>query len=123
MNAGEMTFPDLVKSKLSGAALKEWESKYFTLGLPQMRELAKKLGAGDLYFDWEKARAPEGYYRIHGGVRMCAERAKAFAQYADLVWMETAKPKYAEAKEFRDIVHKEVPYLMLAYNQSPSFNR
>jgi isocitrate lyase len=120
--AGEMTFPDLVRSKLAADKVAEWDAQCYQLGLPKLRELAKKLGAGDLYFDWEKARTPEGYYRINGGVRMCAERAKAFAQYADLVWMETAKPKYAEAKEFRDIVHKEVPYLMLAYNQSPSFN-
>merc|ERR1719163_2469540 len=112
-----MTFPDLVKSKLSGAALKEWESKYFLHGIEDLKALAKKLGAGDLYFDWERARTPEGYYRIKGGVRMCAERAKAFAPYADIVWMETGKPKYAQAKEFRDIVLKEVPHLMLAYNQ------
>merc|ERR1712007_247821 len=36
--------------------------------------------------------------------------------------METAVPNYDQAKEFRDDVLKAVPDLMLAYNQSPSFN-
>merc|ERR1712125_271845 len=82
----------------------------------------KKLGAGDLYFDWELARTPEGYYRIKGCEKYCAQRAKAFAPYCDMVWMETGKPIYAQAKMFRDDVLTEVPHLMLAYNQSPSFN-
>merc|ERR1712007_101706 len=43
---------------------------------------------------------PEGYYRIKGCEKYCAQRAKAFAE---------------------DVL-AEVPHLMLAYNQSPSFN-
>merc|ERR1712110_697636 len=72
--------------------------------------------------DWELARPPEGYYRIKGCEKYCAQRAKAFAPYCDMVWMETGKPIYAQAKMFRDDVLAEVPHLMLAYNQSPSFN-
>merc|ERR1712050_647953 len=36
--------------------------------------------------------------------------------------METGKPIYSQAKMFRDDVLADVPYLMLAYNNSPSFN-
>merc|ERR1712037_559603 len=57
-----------------------------------------------------------------GCEKFCAQRAKAFAPYCDMVWMETGKPNLAQAKMFRDDVLAEVPHLMLAYNQSPSFN-
>jgi isocitrate lyase len=120
--AGEMTFPELVRSKLDKSKHAEWDAECYSLGLPGLKALAKKLGAGDLYFDWEKARTPEGYYRINGGVQMCAVRAKAFAPSCDLCWMETGVPKLADAKLFKQIVHKAYPNLMLAYNQSPSFN-
>merc|ERR1712226_189607 len=120
--AGEMTFPDLVRTKLTGDALAKWDATYFKHSLTEMQALAKSLGAGDLYFDWELARTPEGYYRIKGCEKYCAQRAKAFAPYCDMVWMETGKPIYAQAKMFRDDVLAEVPHLMLAYNQSPSFN-
>merc|ERR1719188_1071414 len=120
--AGEMTFPDLVRTKLTGDALARWEASYFKLSLSDMQALAAELGATDLFFDWELARTPEGYYRIKGCEKFCAQRAKAWAPYCDMVWMETGKPIYAQAKMFRDDVLAEVPHLMLAYNQSPSFN-
>merc|ERR1711983_519409 len=41
---------------------------------------------------------------------------------ADLVWMETGKPGIDQAKAFADDVLGALPNLMLAYNQSPSFN-
>jgi isocitrate lyase len=53
----------------------------------------------------------------------CAiNRAVAFAPYADLLWMETKKPIYAQAKEFAEGVHSAYPGHWLAYNLSPSFN-
>jgi isocitrate lyase len=122
VRAGEMTFPDLIAGKLSGDALKEWNAKWFALSLNDQKALAKKLGAGEPFFDWELARTPEGYYRIKGCDKYCAQRAKAFAPYADMVWMETGKPILKQAKAFADDVRSEVPHLMLAYNNSPSFN-
>merc|ERR1719412_2917148 len=109
-----MTFPDLVKSRLAGdkTKLAEFESKCYTLSLTA---LAKTLGLSDddMYFDWELSRAPEGYYAIQGGTRMCAERAKAFAPYTDIIWMETKKPTLKVAQEFRDLVHAHYPHQML----------
>lgn len=87
-----------------------------------MKDLAKKLGAGEPFFCWESARTPEGYYRIKGCDKYCAQRAKAFAPYADMIWMETGKPILEQAKEFARDVRAEFPHLMLAYNNSPSFN-
>jgi len=46
----------------------------------------------------------------------------AFAPYADLLWMESAKPDYEQAKTFANGVKKVYPEQWLAYNLSPSFN-
>merc|ERR1712159_222499 len=80
------------------------------------------LGAGDVYFDWEAARAPEGYYRIKGSTDYCIQRAIAFAPYADCIWMETGKPILSQAQKFAAEVRAAVPHQMLAYNLSPSFD-
>merc|ERR1719223_781292 len=72
--------------------------------------------------DCLQARSVEGFYRIQGCTKFCAQRAKAFAPYCDAVWMETAVPGLVQAKEFRDDVLTVHPHLMLAYNNSPSFN-
>merc|ERR1719277_1324674 len=69
--AGCMTFPEAVakaaKSKgVSDDAIAAWKKSALKMSLTQMRESAHKLGAGDVYFDWEAARSVEGYYRIQG---------------------------------------------------------
>jgi len=120
--AGAMTFPQAVAKHLKGDKLKEFQKKQYDLSLPQMKKLAQELGAPKIDFDWELPRSVEGYYRIDGCTKFCAQRAKAFAPFADIIWMETAKPIVAQAKEFAEDVLSVVPHLMLAYNQSPSFN-
>ena len=49
-------------------------------------------------------------------------RAKAYAPYADLIWVETGTPDLGLAREFATELHREFPGKMLAYNCSPSFN-
>lgn len=86
------------------------------------RKFAKELLGKDVYFDWEKPRAREGYYRYQGGTQCAVNRARAYAPYADLIWMESKLPDYAQAKEFADGVKAAYPKQWLAYNLSPSFN-
>ena len=74
------------------------------------------------YWNWDTPRTREGYYRYQGGTLCAINRAVAFAPYADLLWMETKKPIYAQAKEFAEGVHTAYPGHWLAYNLSPSFN-
>ena len=74
------------------------------------------------YWNWDAPRTREGYYRYQGGTLCAINRAVAFAPYADLLWMETKKPIYAQAKEFAEGVHTAYPGHWLAYNLSPSFN-
>lgn len=75
-----------------------------------------------IYFDWEACRVREGYYRIKPGINYCIRRARAYAPYADLIWMETGKPGIPDARKFSEGVKKVFPNQMLAYNLSPSFN-
>lgn len=74
------------------------------------------------FWDWDAPRTREGYYRYQGGTQAGIHRAVAFAPYADLLWMETKKPIFDQAKEFAQGVHAAYPGHWLAYNLSPSFN-
>ncbi|KAG5357963.1 Isocitrate lyase [Yarrowia sp. B02] len=88
----------------------------------EARALASRLLGKDIYFNWEAARVREGYYRYQGGTQCAVNRGIAYAPYADLIWMESKLPDYAQAKEFAEGVKNAVPHQWLAYNLSPSFN-
>ncbi|UBI02589.1 isocitrate lyase [Corynebacterium freneyi] len=70
----------------------------------------------------EGDRTAEGYYRVKNGIEPCIERAKSYAPYADMIWMETGTPDLELAKQFAEAVKAEYPDQLLAYNCSPSFN-
>ena len=67
-------------------------------------------------------RTAEGFYCVRNGLDAAIHRGLAFAQYADLLWCETAKPDMTEARRFAEAIHAKFPGKMLAYNCSPSFN-
>ena len=67
-------------------------------------------------------RTAEGFYKVTNGLAPCIARAKAYAPYSDLIWMETGTPDLELAKKFAEGVKAEFPDQMLAYNCSPSFN-
>ncbi|WP_460689370.1 isocitrate lyase [Nesterenkonia suensis] len=67
-------------------------------------------------------RTAEGFYKVRNGIEPCIARAKAYAPYSDLIWMETGTPDLEYAKQFAEAVKSEFPDQMLAYNCSPSFN-
>ena len=67
-------------------------------------------------------RTAEGFYRVRNGIEPCIARAKAYAPYSDLIWMETGTPDLEVARKFAEAVKAEYPDQMLAYNCSPSFN-
>ena len=83
--------------------------------------MAKSFGV-DPYWNWDAPRAREGFYRYQGGTKACIARGAAYSKYADLIWMETKSPIYAQAKEFALGVKAANPTVKLAYNLSPSFN-
>src|SRR3954469_9388258 len=67
-------------------------------------------------------RTAEGFFRVKSGPAPAIARGVAYADYADLLWVETGKPDLDFARDFAEAVHKEHPGKMLAYNCSPSFN-
>jgi isocitrate lyase len=67
-------------------------------------------------------RTAEGFYRVRSGPEAAIARGVAYADYADLLWVETGKPDLEFARSFAEAVHREHPDKMLAYNCSPSFN-
>ena len=69
-------------------------------------------------------RTEEGFFRLDpkDSFERCVVRGLAFAEYADLLWMETSTPNLEQAKRFAEAIHSRYPNKMLAYNCSPSFN-
>ncbi|XP_018458533.2 isocitrate lyase [Raphanus sativus] len=129
-----MTFSDAVVEALNRMNLNESEKSRMVnewlnharyencLSNEQGRELAAKLGVTDLFWDWDLPRTREGFYRFQGSVTAAVVRGWAFAQIADLIWMETASPDLKECTQFAEGVKSKTPEVMLAYNLSPSFN-
>ena len=75
----------------------------------EARAIAKGLTGVDVHWDWDSPRTREGYYRYQGGCQCAVNRAIAYAPYADMIWMESKMPDYAQAKEFADGVHAVWP--------------
>ena len=67
-------------------------------------------------------RSPEGFYYVKAGLDQAIARGLAYAEYADMVWCETAEPNLDEAQRFAAALHAKHPGKLLAYNCSPSFN-
>jgi len=67
-------------------------------------------------------RTTEGFYYVKNGLEQCISRGLSYAEYADLIWMETSNPDIGLAREFAQAIKHEYPNKMLAYNCSPSFN-
>ncbi|SGZ51538.1 CIC11C00000003526 [Sungouiella intermedia] len=88
----------------------------------EARKIAREILGKDIYFNWDASRTREGYYRYQGGTQCAVMRGRAYAPYADLIWMESALPDYEQAKEFAEGVKAKYPEQWLAYNLSPSFN-
>ncbi|BAE54710.1 isocitrate lyase [Aspergillus flavus] len=88
----------------------------------EARAIAKNITGQDIYFNWDAPRTREGYYRLQGGTQCAINRGLAYAPFADLIWMESKLPDYAQAKEFAEGIHAVWPEQKLAYNLSPSFN-
>ena len=88
----------------------------------EARAIAKGLAGVDVYFDWDSPRTREGYYRYQGGCQCAVMRAVAYAPYADLIWMESKKPDFAQAKEFADGVHAVWPEQKYVFSQNTCFH-
>ncbi|MWB99953.1 isocitrate lyase [Agromyces seonyuensis] len=67
-------------------------------------------------------RTAEGFYEVQPGIESSIARGLAYAEYADLLWVETGVPDLEVAKQFAEAIHAKFPGQRLSYNCSPSFN-
>lgn len=102
-------------------SVEEWRRFAESAPLYTAREKARELGA-DVAWDCERAKTPEGYYQVRGGIPYAIAKSLAAAPFADILWMETKTADLADARQFADAIHAVYPDQMLAYNLSPSFN-
>jgi isocitrate lyase len=73
-------------------------------------------------WSWDLPRTREGYFHYQGGIPAAVKRVKAFAPYADMLWLETKTPDVKQASGFAAQIHEDFPKKWLVYNLSPSFN-
>jgi isocitrate lyase len=99
----------------------QWGSFAATASWDAARSAATKMGIS-VTWDPDRARTPEGYYQVQGGIPYAIAKSLAVAPFADLLWMETKTANLDDARAFADAIHTIHPDKMLAYNLSPSFN-
>ena len=99
----------------------EWLERSKNYSWYEARDMAKALGI-DVEWDCERAKTPEGYYQVQGGIEYAIAKSLAAAPFADILWMETATANLEEATHFAHAIHAVFPDKMMAYNLSPSFN-
>src|SRR6201998_4703273 len=129
-DAGLMTYRDAVAEVLAfgvsedepaSMSPEEWRKFAARTSHYAAREKARELGTNPPWSP-ELARTPEGYYQVRGGIPYAVAKSLAAAPFADILWMETKTADLADAREFAEAIHAELPEQMLAYNLSPSFN-
>ncbi|GAA5823548.1 hypothetical protein JCM11251_000675 [Rhodosporidiobolus azoricus] len=100
------------KQRVAGASLSNREA----------REVAKEIVGEEVGWDWDLPRTKEGYYHYRGGMAAAMKRTLAFADTADLLWLETKAPDLKQAQDFAKEIRSHHPDKWLVYNLSPSFN-
>ena len=84
--------------------------------------LTSDIDERDHPFIASQERTSEGFFTVKSGIEPAIARGLAYAPYVDMIWCETSKPNFEQAKKFAEAIKKEFPDKMLAYNCSPSFN-
>ncbi|KAF9817978.1 hypothetical protein IEO21_03053 [Rhodonia placenta] len=106
------------------AALAEFRSASAGKSNTDARDIAQDILGVPVSWDWDLPKTREGYYHFTGGLEAATRRARAFAPYADLLWVETKRPDLAQAQSFARSIREQFPekYVLFVYNLSPSFN-
>ncbi|EYE96993.1 methylisocitrate lyase ICL2 [Aspergillus ruber CBS 135680] len=92
------------------------------LSLSRRRALANDYVKAPVVWSCDSPRTREGFYHYRAGFPAATKRAREFAPYADLLWVETGDPDVAKAGQLAGEVRSEFPGKKLVYNLSPSFN-
>ncbi|KAF3400153.1 Methylisocitrate lyase [Penicillium rolfsii] len=103
-------------------AYKSHVQKNPDLSISRRRALANDYTNSPVVWSCDVPRTREGYYHYRAGFPAATKRAKEFAPYADLLWVETGDPNVEKAGNLAANVRAAYPGKKLVYNLSPSFN-
>ncbi|KAJ5247805.1 hypothetical protein N7468_002788, partial [Penicillium chermesinum] len=92
------------------------------LSFSRRRVVASKYTQSPVVWSCDIPRTREGFYHYKAGFPAATKRAREFAPYADLLWVETGDPNVQKAGELAAEVRAQFPGKKLVYNLSPSFN-
>ncbi|RMZ88529.1 hypothetical protein DV736_g4247, partial [Chaetothyriales sp. CBS 134916] len=92
------------------------------LSLTKRRALADQYSPKPVVWSCDIPRTREGFYHYRASVAAATKRAIAYAEYADLLWLETGLPSVDQAAGFASQIRAKYPGKQLVYNLSPSFN-
>ncbi|KAL1977159.1 hypothetical protein VTN31DRAFT_18 [Thermomyces dupontii] len=92
------------------------------ISISRRRALAEEFTKKPVVWSWDIPRTREGYYHYRAGLPAAIKRAKEFAPYADLLWVETGGASVEKAAQIAKSVHELYPGKKFVYNLSPSFN-
>ncbi|MSO43922.1 MAG: isocitrate lyase family protein [Thermoleophilia bacterium] len=104
-----------------GMSVGEWNVFSHRAGWYEIRQKAREMGV-EVHWSADRAKTPEGYFQIRGGIPYAVAKSLAVAPFADILWMETKTADLEDAKVFAEAIHAVYPNQMLAYNLSPSFS-
>ncbi|KGO46903.1 Isocitrate lyase/phosphorylmutase [Penicillium expansum] len=103
-------------------AYKAFVKKNPDLSFSRRRALANDYAKTPVVWSCDSPRTREGFYHYSAGFPAATKRAKEFAPYADLLWVETGDPDVEKAGTLAGEVRAVYPGKKLVYNLSPSFN-
>ncbi|KAL3473510.1 isocitrate lyase [Aspergillus californicus] len=109
-------------SKTARDAYKKHVTEHPDLSISRRRVLASDYTKSQVTWSSDIPRTREGFYHYRAGFPAATKRAKEFAPYADLLWVETGDPDVAKAGKLAGEVRAAHPGKKLVYNLSPSFN-
>ncbi|CAP99603.1 Pc22g23150 [Penicillium rubens Wisconsin 54-1255] len=109
-------------SQSSRDAYKAFVKKNPDLSFSRRRALANDYTKTPVVWSCDSPRTREGFYHYSAGFPAATKRAKEFAPYADLLWVETGDPNVEKAGTLASEVRAAYPGKKLVYNLSPSFN-
>ena len=92
------------------------------LSISRRRALANDFTKAPVIWSCDSPRTREGFYHYRAGFAAATKRAREFAPYADLLWVETGDPDVAKAGKLAGDVRAVHPDKKFVYNLSPSFN-
>lgn len=103
---------------------KRWAEENHPFNGLSLREQVELAESMRIHVDWNKHKPKvfEGYFQIKPCVEAAIARGRAFAPFADILWMEQEKPSLHEAGAFANGVLEKFPHALLSANNSPSFN-